>query len=39
MGDRIVLIENGLIYWPRTARVRHQDAAYAMARVQATLTA
>ena len=33
----IVLIENGtLIYWPRTGEQFH-DAAYAMARVQATL--
>ena len=36
----IVLIENGtLIYWPRTGAQFHiNDAAYAMARVQATLT-
>ena len=35
----IVLIENGtLIYWPRTGeQFRIGDAAYAMARVQATL--
>ena len=35
----IVLIENGtLIYWPRTGEQFHiNDAAYAMARVQATL--
>jgi hypothetical protein len=35
----VVLIENGaLIYWPRTAEQFHiRDAAYAMARVQATL--
>ena len=35
----IVLIENGaLIYWPRTGEQFHiRDAAYAMARVQATL--
>ena len=33
----IVLIENGtLIYWPRTGE-QFTDAAYAMARVQATL--
>ena len=33
----IVLIENGtLIYWPRTGE-QFADAAYAMARVQATL--
>src|SRR6187402_2974002 len=33
----IVLVENGaLIYWPRTGEV-FADAAYAMARVQATL--
>jgi hypothetical protein len=36
----IVLIENGtLIYWPRTGAQFHiNDAAYALARVQATLT-
>ena len=36
----IVLIENGaVIYWPRTGEQFHiNDAAYAMARVQATLT-
>jgi len=36
----IVLIENGaVIYWPRTGEQFHiRDAAYAMARVQATLT-
>ena len=34
----IVLIENGaVIYWPRTGEQFHIDAAYAMARVQATL--
>jgi hypothetical protein len=35
----IVLIENGaVIYWPRTGEQFHiNDAAYAMARVQATL--
>ena len=35
----IVLIENGdVIYWPRTGEQFHiADAAYAMARVQATL--
>jgi hypothetical protein len=35
----IVLIENGaLIYWPRTGEQFHiRDAAYVMARVQATL--
>ena len=35
----IVLIENGaVIYWPRTGEQFHiRDAAYAMARVQATL--
>ena len=35
----IVLIENGaMIYWPRTGEQFHiRDAAYAMARVQATL--
>jgi len=35
----IVLIENGaLIYWPRTGAQFHiRDAAYAMARVKATL--
>ena len=35
----IVLTENGtLIYWPRTGEQFHiRDAAYAMARVQATL--
>jgi hypothetical protein len=35
----IVLIENGaVIYWPRTGEQLHiADAAYAMARVQATL--
>ena len=35
----IVLIENGAIfYWPRTGEQFHvRDAAYAMARVQATL--
>ena len=34
----IVLIENGaLIYWPRTGE-QFTDPAYAMARVQATLT-
>jgi hypothetical protein len=35
----IVLIENGtLIYWPRTGEQFHiNDAAYTMARVQATL--
>ena len=33
----VVLIENGtLIYWPRTGE-QFADAAYAMARVQATL--
>jgi hypothetical protein len=33
----IVLIENGtMIYWPRTGE-QFADAAYAMARVQATL--
>jgi hypothetical protein len=37
----IVLIENGaVIYWPRTGEQFHiNDAAYAMARVQATLAA
>jgi hypothetical protein len=35
----IVLVEEGkLIYWPRTGEV-FADAAYAMARVQATLAA
>jgi hypothetical protein len=36
----VVLIENGtLIYWPRTGEQFHiRDVAYAMARVQATLT-
>jgi hypothetical protein len=36
----IVLIENGaVIYWPRTSEQFHIDhAAYALARVQATLT-
>ena len=35
----IVLMEDGnLIYWPRTGE-QFTDAAYAMARVQATLTA
>ena len=36
----IVLIENGaVIYWPRTGEQFHiNDAAYAMARMQATLT-
>jgi hypothetical protein len=36
----VVLVENGkLIYWPRTSEQFHiRDAAYAMARVQATLT-
>ena len=34
----IVLIENGaVIYWPRTGE-QFADAAYALARVQATLT-
>ena len=34
----VVLVEDGhLIYWPRTGEV-FADAAYAMARVQATLT-
>jgi hypothetical protein len=35
----VVLIENGaVIYWPRTSEQFHiGDAAYAMARVQATL--
>ena len=35
----IVLVEDGkLIYWPRTSEQFHiRDAAYAMARVQATL--
>jgi hypothetical protein len=35
----IVLIENGaVIYWPRTGEQFHiRDAAYAIARVQATL--
>jgi len=34
----IVLVEDGaLIYWPRTGE-QFADAAYAMARVQATLT-
>ena len=35
----IVLVENGaVIYWPRTGEQFHiSDAAYAMARVQATL--
>ena len=35
----IVLVEDGhLIYWPRTGEQFHiNDAAYAMARVQATL--
>jgi hypothetical protein len=35
----IVLVEDGaVIYWPRTGEQFHlQDAAYAMARVQATL--
>ena len=34
----IVLVEEGkLIYWPRTGE-QFADAAYAMARVQATLT-
>jgi hypothetical protein len=35
----IVLIENGaVVYWPRTGEQFHiRDAAYAMARVQATL--
>jgi hypothetical protein len=35
----IVLIENGaVIYWPRTGEQFHiRDAAYVMARVQATL--
>jgi hypothetical protein len=37
----IVLIENSaVIYWPRTGEQFHiNDAAYAMARVQATLAA
>ena len=36
----IVLVEEGaVIYWPRTGEQFHvRDAAYAMARVQATLT-
>ena len=36
----IVLVEDGaVIYWPRTGEQFHiRDAAYAMARVQATLT-
>ena len=36
----LVLVEEGkLIYWPRTGEQFHiNDAAYAMARVQATLT-
>ena len=36
----IVLIENGaVIYWPRTGeQFQIRDAAYAMARVQVTLT-
>ena len=35
----IVLVEDGnLIYWPRTGE-QFADAAYAMARVQATLAA
>jgi hypothetical protein len=35
----IVLVEDGnLIYWPRTGE-HFADAAYAMARVQATLAA
>ena len=36
----VVLIENGtLIYWPRTGAQFHINAAaYALARVQATLT-
>jgi len=36
----IVLIENGaVIYWPRTGeQFQIRDAAYAMARVQATLS-
>ena len=34
----IVLVEDGsCIYWPRTGEQFHSDAAYAMARVQATL--
>jgi len=35
----VVLVEDGhLIYWPRTGEQFHvRDAAYAMARVQATL--
>jgi hypothetical protein len=36
-GSDIVLVEEGnLIYWPRTGE-QFADAAYAMARVQATL--
>jgi hypothetical protein len=37
----IVLIENGaVIYWPRTSEQFHiRDAAYALARVQATFAA
>ena len=36
----IVLVEDGaVVYWPRTGEQFHiNDAAYAMARVQATLT-
>jgi hypothetical protein len=36
----LVLVEDGaVIYWPRTGEQFHiRDAAYAMARVQATLT-